>query len=109
MDDSLTVMQYKSKPVARRTNIIVHFCAHQLFDKIAQQDDEDLKEVEDDEPLLADVMIEDCFVDATDDETEACITSNRDQSEEEYKPVMLVATSSQSWCEDVYEKPSLVV
>ena len=44
-----------------------------------------------------------------DDETEAWISSNRDRSEEEYKPVISVATSSLSWCEGAYEKPSLVV
>ena len=85
----------------------MHFCAHQLFDKIAQQEeDEDLK----DEVLLADEMIEDCDDDDDDDdETEAWISSNRDRSEEEYKPAISVATSSSSWCEDAYEKPSLVV
>ena len=98
-DSSLSVKRYKSKP-----NTNVHFCAHQLFDKIAQQDDEK------DELLLADEMIEDCDAD---DETEAWISSNRDRSEEEveYKPVVSVSvgTSSSSWNEDVYEKPSLVV
>ena len=97
-DSSLSVKRYKSKP-----NNNVHFCAHQLFDKIAQQDDEK------DELLLADEMIEDCDDDDDDDETEAWISSNRDRSEEEYKPVILVGTSSSSWCEDAYEKPSLVV
>nr|GEX26924.1 ubiquitin carboxyl-terminal hydrolase 20-like [Tanacetum cinerariifolium] len=119
MDDSLTVKRYKSKPVARRTNINVHFCAHQLFDQIAQQKDvvdddddelEDLKDEEADELLLANELIEDCDVDDDDDdddETKAWISSNQEK-EGECKPVMSVVTSSSSWNEDAYEKPSLV-
>ncbi|GJV36445.1 ubiquitin carboxyl-terminal hydrolase 20-like protein [Tanacetum coccineum] len=125
MDDSssLTVKRYKSKPVARRTNINAHFCAHQLFDQIAQQKDvdddddddddelEDLKDEEADELLLADELIQDCDVDDDDDETKAWISSNREkegEGEGECKPVMSVVTSSSSWNEDAYEKPSLV-
>nr|GEW75412.1 ubiquitin carboxyl-terminal hydrolase 20-like [Tanacetum cinerariifolium] len=116
MDDSLTVKRYKSKPVARRTNINVHFCAHQLFDQIAQQKDvvdddddelEDLKDEEADELLLADELIENCDVDDDDDDTKAWISSNREK-EGECKPVMSVVTSSSGWNEDAYEKPSLV-
>lgn len=116
-DSSLTVKRNKSKPVAHQTNINVHFCAHQLFDKIAQQDDgdelEDQKGEDDELKLLSNEVMEDFDGEDEDDETKAWISDNKDRSEEEeeeegYKAVISVATSSSSWNEDVYEKTSLV-
>ncbi|PWA81384.1 hypothetical protein CTI12_AA188720 [Artemisia annua] len=70
MDDS--VKRYKSKPVARPTNIKTQLCANKVFELIAQQEDDELEVLKDD------------------DGTEAWISSNRDRSEDVYKKPSLV-------------------
>ncbi|XP_023736218.1 ubiquitin carboxyl-terminal hydrolase 20 [Lactuca sativa] len=129
-----TLDRYSS---SRRTKVDVHASAHMLFDKISQEEEEKLEDSKPPEsqinPLMATEALEDSeelalslsgaeanaptepsspvAVDdnANDpaDETDAWISCNRSENDV-YKPLPSVASSSSSWYEDVYEKPSMV-
>lgn len=109
----LTPRRSKIDPHAARSRL--------LFDEIAQksEDEFNLSESKDDvemDNLLSTEVLEATDNDNddddnynTDEETEAWISCNRSESEEPKLVVNDVASSSSSWNEDVFDKPSMVV
>lgn len=131
---SQTLDRYSS---FRRTKVDVHASAHMLFDKLSQPEEEKLDDFKSSEsqvnPLMSTEVLEDSEelalsltgaeanaptepsspvavddnADNLADETDEWISCNRTENDV-YKPLPSVASSSSSWYEDTYEKPSMV-